>query len=59
MALVKTAPFDDEARASVYEAQLDVIQDVDQPVVDFRVINLIELSGRRLEDVLPSNGLVL
>lgn len=59
MALVTTAPFDDLARAPVYEAQLDVIQEVDQPVVDFRVINLMELSGRSVADVLPSEGRVL
>jgi hypothetical protein len=50
--------FEDRYGEPVYEAQGQVIDELGEPVFDFRVINVNELKGR-LEDVLPANGRVL
>ncbi len=56
--VLSAPPFEEQYREAVYEAQSAVIDGLDAPVFDFRVVNVNELHGR-VEDVLPAGAEVL
>src|SRR5438445_13888909 len=53
--VLSSPAFEDRYADPVYEAQGRIIDDLSDPVFDFRVINQNELKGR-LDEILPANA---
>jgi hypothetical protein len=51
--VISAPEFDAGYRRPIYSAQVEALKKADEPVVDFRLINLRELEGD-LEEVLPA-----
>lgn len=56
--VLSSPAFEDHYSEPIYEAQGHIVDDLSEPVFEFRVINVNELKGR-LEDILPVNARVL
>lgn len=56
--VLSSPAFEEGYRDPVYEAQGQVIDELSEPVFDFRVVNVNDHGGR-LEHVLPAHGRVL
>lgn len=57
-AVLDAPPFEPEYRTPVYEAQGEIIDQLDEAVFDFRVVNVRELN-EPLGSVVPKDGYVL
>jgi hypothetical protein len=57
-AVISSPPFEERYRDPVYEAQSAVIDMLNAPVFDFRIVNLNELNGQ-VEDSLPKASEIL
>ncbi len=58
--IISAPPFDDEARAPVYEAQLEVLRSLTKPVVGFYTLNVQELPpGTERATVVPVGAKLL
>ena len=54
--LISATPFDKATRHRVYQAQIEVIRASDQPIVDFRLVNLNELPESSKESIVPRDS---
>jgi hypothetical protein len=57
--VISATPFEDEIRRPVYEAQLEVLQSVDQALVDFRLVNIEEFPSANRGQILPREAKIL
>lgn len=56
--VISAEPFEMTYREPIYEAELEVVKQTDEPVVDFRLINIRE-TDQKVEDILPTEREVL
>jgi hypothetical protein len=57
--IISAPPFENSPRYQVYEVELGVLRDLDEPMLDFRLINMDEFSQDALEKILPRDGKIL
>jgi hypothetical protein len=53
--IISAPPFEYDLRDPIYDAQIEVFQRLDRPVVDFRVLNVREYPEDSLTKVVPTN----
>jgi hypothetical protein len=59
LTVISATPFEREPRDKVYDAQIDVMQKMDRPLLGFRLLNIEEFPGRSLDDLLPVSGITI
>lgn len=57
--VISAPPFKDEELRPVYQAQMEVLQATDRPLVDFDVVNPEEFPPDARDKILPSNAKLL
>ena len=58
LTLIEAEPFDDSQRKPIYQAQINILRQMEEDIpVDFHILNVSEhLNLEELRDVIPSNA---
>ena len=53
--LIEAEPFDDSQRMPIYQAQINIMRQMEEGIpIDFRILNISEY--KQIEDIIPSNA---
>lgn len=59
LTMISAPPFEDEPRDKVFDAQIEVMQRMEKPLLGFHLVNIEELPGRSLNEQGSMAGTVL
>ena len=59
LTVISAAPFESEPREKVFEAQIEVLQQMEEPIWGFHLVNIEEIPGRSLDDQGDAAGVVV